>query len=240
MEAFTAIQELITELQKQQDELRQQNIELRQRLENLETRFSDVVSKKNEHYYQKFLEKKLSGMHCKTRYGITDITTHTEHIEIKHWDNYKSAMGQLLSYNHDNQKQMCVYFFGHVSPTKKETIIDLYRKNNISIKELIDTPDGISICDILDTNTDIEKIKSKNFQNWLDENIGYKEGGFLKLSDTLELYLGKKISPRLLGKYRKEIEVYIKEKIKNANYEYKQFWIGEQKYKGWMHVQLKQ
>jgi len=78
--------------------------------------------------------------------------------------------------------------------------------------------------------------ENNDFYNWLEENIEYKEGEVLKLSDTIELYTGKKISSRQLGKYRKELEKYIKEKFKNIDFEYKQFWINDIKYKGWQNL----
>jgi P4 family phage/plasmid primase-like protien len=80
--------------------------------------------------------------------------------------------------------------------------------------------------------------ENNDFYCWLQENTCYKNGGILKLQDTIELFLGKKISPRQLGKYRREIEKYIKEKHPNVESEYKQFWVADQKYKGWFNIQL--
>ena len=80
--------------------------------------------------------------------------------------------------------------------------------------------------------------ENNDFYNWLEENIGFNSGSILKLQDTIEIYVGKKIGTRQLGKYRKEIEKYIKEKYKNVDWEYKQFWIGDTKYKGWQNLQI--
>ena len=79
---------------------------------------------------------------------------------------------------------------------------------------------------------------NNDFYNWLEENIIYKNGSILKLQDTIEIYIGKKISTRQLGKYRKEIEKYIKDKFKNIEWEYKQFWIGDAKHKGWQNLEI--
>jgi len=80
--------------------------------------------------------------------------------------------------------------------------------------------------------------ENNDFYNWLEENVIYKNGSILKLQDTIEIYIGKKISTRQLGKYRKEIEKYIKDKFKNIECGYKQFWIGETKHKGWQNLQI--
>jgi len=83
-----------------------------QRIEILENKISELESKRNESYYQKFLEKKLDGKHKKSKHGVSDIETNDEIIEIKHWKNYKNCMGQLLSYNTTNKKKLSGYFFG--------------------------------------------------------------------------------------------------------------------------------
>lgn len=57
----------------------------------LEIKYEELINKKNEIYYQ----RKLLETHKKTTHGITDITTNNEHIEIKHWKNYKNALGQI-------------------------------------------------------------------------------------------------------------------------------------------------
>jgi P4 family phage/plasmid primase-like protien len=86
--------------------------------------------------------------------------------------------------------------------------------------------------------------ENNDFYNWLEENIEYKEGGILKLSDTIELYLGKKLVSRQLGKYRKELEKYIKEKYKkdkykNVEWEFKHITYNGNNFKGWVHLSLK-
>jgi len=83
---------------------------LQLKISDMETVLDEVLSKRNELYYQKFLEKQLNGTHKKTKFGITDISNETHHIEIKHWIKYKSALGQLLSYNFNDNKSLAAYF----------------------------------------------------------------------------------------------------------------------------------
>jgi P4 family phage/plasmid primase-like protien len=111
--------------------------------------------------------------------------------------------------------------------TFMRVLLDYYYRDDIV------EPDEVKL------KTNEYRQENNDFYNWLEENLRYKEGCVLKLQETLESFSGKKISSRLLGKYRKEIEKYVKEKIKNVNYEYKQFWIGDQKYKGWLHLHIK-
>ena len=93
-----------------------------------------------------------------------------------------------------------------------------------------------------DTNesSDIQEMDPLN--NWLDKNIIYNKGSVLKLQDTVELYTGIKQSPRLLGFYRKQIEKWIKSSALNdlVDNEYKQFWIGDIKFKGWKDIRIRE
>jgi hypothetical protein len=118
---------------------------LQSKISDMETVLNDVLSKRNELYYQKFLEKQLNGTHKKTKFGITDISNETHHIEIKHWIKYKSALGQLLSYNFNDNKSLAAYFFGTVSEQQKQDIITLFHTNNVSVHEFVDTSNGIQI-----------------------------------------------------------------------------------------------
>ena len=87
------IQSQINQLQNQIEELQKRNDVLQEKYNTLEQKYNNLSETKNEMYYQKFLERKMLATHQKTAFGITDITTKNEHIEIKHWRNYKSALG---------------------------------------------------------------------------------------------------------------------------------------------------
>ena len=132
------MEEQILEIKKELDELKANYIQLKRENDEIKEKYNLLMEKKHEIYYQRFLEKKLNATHKTTRYGTTDITTETEHIEIKHWKNYKHALGQLLSYNFQEDKELYAYFFGQTSEVKKNCIIELYKSKNVNIKELIE------------------------------------------------------------------------------------------------------
>jgi phage/plasmid-associated DNA primase len=73
--------------------------------------------------------------------------------------------------------------------------------------------------------------ENNDFYNWLEQNIEYKENEILKLSDVVDLFVGRPVKKdREKGKFRKEIEQYIKErykKYKNVKWEYGKVRINE-------------
>ena len=88
----------------------------------------------NEKEYQHHLEQELNGKHLKNKHGITDVTTDDTHVEIKKWSDYKTALGQLLSYNNAVPKNnLSVYFFGHYPEEKKKEVSELFIKNSINV-----------------------------------------------------------------------------------------------------------
>jgi hypothetical protein len=209
-----------------------------QRQDDFELRLESLEEKRNEIYYQKFLEKRLGATHKRTDYGITDISTKNEHIEIKQWRDYKTALGQLLSYNFKDTKNLCVYFFGTIKDEQKTNIIDLFRAKNIKVYEFIDTLQGIVVNCLLNDNNEKDKL---DFYKWLQQNIVYKENQLLQLKDICLLYLNTNdIHSSISSKYRKEVEMYIKETYKNLKCEY-----GKVRYNnvttkyGWKHLYIK-
>ena len=122
--------------------------------------------------------------------------------------------------------------YQHIS--KDDLVIKLRENVNININK-----DNLPCyVDALITQDFIEPNQISAFDYWLDENVIYKENAVLKLQDTIEIYIGNKISTRHLGIYRKKIEKYVKEKYRNIEWEYKQFWISDIKYKGWKNLQI--
>jgi prophage antirepressor-like protein len=117
--------------------------------------------------------------------------------------------------------------YQHIS--KDDLVIKLRENVNINKDNL---PEYILTQDFIEPN------QISAFDYWLDENVIYKENAVLKLQDTIEIYIGNKISTRHLGIYRKKIEKYVKEKYRNIEWEYKQFWISDIKYKGWKNLQI--
>jgi hypothetical protein len=73
-----------------------------------------------------------------------------------------------------------------------------------------------------------------NFNEWLYDNIMYKEKGTLTLFDVCESFLGEKIASRIATNYKKEIESHIKKEYKEVNHEYKQF----KTHRGWKDIVL--
>ena len=208
-------------------------------INDLREEIDTIKENKKEIYYQRFLEKMLGSGHNITKYGITDITTDTQHIEIKCWKNYKNCMGQLLAYNHKDTKQMVAAFYDE--PGKiykdKEKVIELLKSNNIDTWEMIKTPYGIEIkkyqCD-----NNIKK-DTDNFYDWLEEHIHYKKNNITKLKDIVELYVGKSVGSRTINPFRKDIEKYIKKNFKNMNYNYQNTTFEGISYRGWLHIGLK-
>lgn len=227
--------ELIFDMYKKIDEKLNKII---QRQDDFELRLESLEAKRNEIYYQKFLEKRLGATHKRTDYGITDVSTKNEHIEIKQWRDYKKALGQLLSYNFKDNKKLCVYFFGTIKYDQKTNILELFKSKNIKVYEFIDTLQGITInCLLNDNNDEKDKI---DFYKYLQQNIVYKEDGLLQLKDVCKNYFNKDdIHSSLASKYRKEIEMYIKETYKNLKCEYGVVMLNAKQYKGWKHLCLK-
>lgn len=226
------IQVLKQEFQEEINSLRQEIYALREEIDSLK-------ENKREIYYQRFLEKMLGSGHNITKYGITDITTNTEHIEIKCWKNYKNCMGQLLAYNHRDTKQMVAALYDE--PGKiykdKEKVIELLKSNNIDTWELITTPYGIEIkkyqCD-----NNIKK-DTDNFYDWLEENIQKKSGDVLQLIHVCKKFFGKNVGPRTMTKYKDEIEKYIKKNFKDIDYKYKNTTFEGKSYRGWRGLCIK-
>jgi phage/plasmid-associated DNA primase len=81
--------------------------------------------------------------------------------------------------------------------------------------------------------------ENNDFYNWLEENVEYKENNILQLNDICQMFLGKKVGPRVMTKYKKEVEKWIKEKYKNINNEYQKGFLQDQNYRGWLHLVIK-
>ena len=127
----------------------------------------------------------------------------------------------VLGYTIDTLKST----YQHIS--KDDLIIKLRENVNLDRNNLP------CYVDALITQDFIELDQISAFDYWLDKNIIYKKNAVLKLQDTIEIYIGNKISTRHLGVYRKKIEKY-----RNIEWEYKQFWISDTKYKGWKNLQI--
>ena len=69
---------------------------------------------------QRKLEKQTGGKHQAVPDGVIDILSSTELIEIKHWDNFKHGVGQLLHYSQFYPMHMLrLHLFGPKPPEEK-------------------------------------------------------------------------------------------------------------------------
>jgi P4 family phage/plasmid primase-like protien len=109
-------------------------------------------------------------------------------------------------------------------------LLEYYYKDTVE-------PDEVKI------KTNEYRKENNNFYNWLDENIAYSEGDILQLSTLCEAFVGKKVSPRAMSKFRKELEKYIEQntelKNKGVNHQMQDSSYNGQKYKGYLHLAIK-
>jgi P4 family phage/plasmid primase-like protien len=79
--------------------------------------------------------------------------------------------------------------------------------------------------------------QNNDFYSWLTENIVYKEDSILKLSDVCEMFSGGKVARRSMGKYKLQIERFLKERFPDVKSEYTaDSRHNGSKYSGWIHV----
>jgi hypothetical protein len=227
---------------------------LQNELNEVKQQLQYTIEKRNEIFYQKHLEKLLNGTHKTTKHGITDIFTKDAIYEIKGWKNYKSCFGQLKSYYVGNEdKRLCAAFYGEINEEQKQKITELFSQNKIEVYEITESYDGVislkHLNEFIKENDEQESCKNDgcendickdNFEKWLDKNIEYKEGGILKLNEVCEMYLSKKVAFRSTSKFKKEIEKYIKSKYPKEDYLYTNSSYNNIKFKGWLHLCLKQ
>jgi hypothetical protein len=197
-------------------------------IETLKSEIDIIKDVKKEIYYQKFLEKYFQSSHKVTKYGVTDISTETHHIEIKSWKCYKQALGQLQSYNYGDKKKLIVALFNDY--IDKEKVIELFHSYNIDVWDLIKTPQGI----------DIKKHdkQTNTFYNWLIENVEHHKGSILALNQVCEKFLGKTVSSKIATRYKREIERFITERFPTVDSQYKQHW-GVVRSRGWRDLCIK-
>lgn len=184
----------------------------------------------SESYYQRHLELMLNATHKVTKYGITDITTDTSIIEIKKWNQYKSCLGQLISYNHHDNKQLIAAFYG---PCKdKQKIIELFHQKNIEIWDLCKTENGIDItkCKI---DTEVEL--------WLNEHLEYSRNSILHSKNLYSMIFPSQIVSNIKkNRIRKEVDGWIMKNFPDVKTYCKESQFNNIKYCGWLHFRVKQ
>ena len=89
--------------------------------------------KKKEYFYQDFLERHLCGSHCRFKYGQTDVSTDNIHAEIKEFNKWKNAFGQLLYYNHVSPRSdLRIYLYGKPKRYDASSMVSCCQEYNIT------------------------------------------------------------------------------------------------------------
>ncbi|AEQ32473.1 KilA-N domain-containing protein [Megavirus chiliensis] len=88
-----------------------------------------------EKVIQKTLQSELGGeIEVKTKYGYIDLLTDDKIIEIKSYETWKHALGQILIYSDEYEnKNKCVYLFDVPNNIKLNNIKRIYNKYNVSV-----------------------------------------------------------------------------------------------------------
>jgi len=240
----TLLQTLQNDLIDLRDIVRKQQEEIT----NLRYELTSLKCKRNEKYYQTFLEGELGGGHKNTKYGITDITTDAYHVEIKHWCNFKACLGQLHAYNHNDDKKLIAAFFGDIGASKRENVIDLFRKFDIEVWQLHDIDNGVRIekfeidtepvqCNVVDMQPNFMDMK---LFDWFEKRIIYKDRSFMRLKSILICYYDRYdlIGVKSKAKFRKDVESYIQKKYPDIIYTCGKFTINGSSAQGWWNLSL--
>uniref|UniRef100_A0A6C0E0Q1 Uncharacterized protein n=1 Tax=viral metagenome TaxID=1070528 RepID=A0A6C0E0Q1_9ZZZZ len=225
-----------TLLQTLQNDLIDLRDTVRKQQEGLKLLRDDVTAlkcKRNEKYYQTFLEGELGGGHKNTKYGVTDITTDVYHVEIKHWCNFKACLGQLQAYNHKDNKKLVAAFFGDTTTSKKLDIIQLFYDSFIDVWELCDFDFGVKIIK--------HKVESDNdsFKEWLHEHVIYNQDSIVALKDICFSYCQKELYKKDKAKLRMQIEIWISRTFPMVQSKCMESRFNGVKYYGWKGLKLK-
>ena len=120
------------------------------RIKQLEIELAMSKNIKNENFYQNITEIYLKGTHKTLVCGITDITTEHCHAEIKKWEDYKYAVGQLITYNFfDPKEAKQLYLFGTISKKLKKVVCELCEGLNIQLFTYIINNNIVQIQNVL-------------------------------------------------------------------------------------------
>lgn len=189
---------------------------------------------KLEKFYQTYLEQKFQASHTRVSHGITDIETDDSIIEIKNWKNYKTAIGQLLSYTNRNNKKRIAYFFGN-KPKNMEEIIHLYQSYNIEIYHIYEDSTKIIVEEVLTS------AETDPFYKWLDEHVVFVENNIVQLGDIISIYLKGHIHPKHASIYKTKLENFVIKRFSSVlfvDHKYKKLRIQDKTCYGWKHLKL--
>ena len=103
------------------------------------------------------LERLLGGSHRRLRTGITDITLKNTHVEIKRWERWSDAVGQLAKYQHAEPKQeLRVYLFGKFSGSNKQVALDVFWSRGIRVYDMIHQGPIVEIYELTATGSTLQ------------------------------------------------------------------------------------
>jgi hypothetical protein len=90
----------------------------------------------DEKYVEEILQKVLNGKRqVKTEFGIIDLLTDTQIIEIKTFKLWKHALGQILAYGEEYPNhEKVVYLYNSPQDTNFDNIINICANNNVTLK----------------------------------------------------------------------------------------------------------
>jgi hypothetical protein len=103
----------------------------------------------SEKYYKDLLRRHLypDARSVKLPGGVTDLTTDGAHVEVKRWELWKEALGQLLVYDDELPRATkAVYFYGPtLRPATRAAAVGHLLKHGMRVYELAATPSGEGI-----------------------------------------------------------------------------------------------
>ena len=127
-----------------------------QRTEGVVTFLTPTFKKtcdRNELFFQRIVETFLGGSHMTLSCGTTDVTTETTHAEIKRWPEWKSALGQIQSYNVACPRpRLHVYMFDNASNRTRREAIQTFHKCGIAAFTFEMTTSVVEIVDAIRGN----------------------------------------------------------------------------------------
>lgn len=184
-----------------------------------------------ERTYQKHLEEVIGASHIKCKFGVSDIETDTDIIEIKHFSQYKAALGQLLFYNYRKNKRLKVYLFGNV-PKNITEICDVFEEFNVEVYHIWKDCDNITV-----ERMDTKQIQDE-FTEWCTKNIIFKHDNILTLSDVCKAFHGCELSPREASRTKLKIQDFIRKTFPSLNNNYQHTTYNGVNYRGWLHLMI--
>lgn len=116
------------------------------KLKKLQDQIDFLKTNRKESFYQTIVEEYLQGTHKKLKRCVTDVSNDRVHAEIKKWDCFLEAIGQLTYYNWvDPKEELHIYFFGRTSQKDADYLIPLLMEKGFIVHTFRDTEDGVVI-----------------------------------------------------------------------------------------------